>query len=85
MLRIFDKVSGSSLPRVTPTQIICGDCAGDELLPKRTNLTTTGACAVCGGRSFVTAAPLAAALAQHISNKRKDEDIWKTEILHETF
>lgn len=84
-MKIFDKVSGSSLPRATAAEIICGDCAGDELMPLRTKLTTTGACAVCGGRSFVMAAPLAQALARHITNNRKDEEIWKTEILHEKY
>ena len=70
MLNFFlDKISGKSLPRVTHTEIVCGDCGGDELLPKRTNLTTTGACAVCGGRSFVPASPLAQALAQHLLKK----------------
>lgn len=74
MFSIFEKVSSRSLPRVTHTEIVCGDCCGDDLLPKRTNLTTTGACAVCGGRSFVLASPLAQALAQHLlKNKTKIE------------
>jgi hypothetical protein len=74
MIRIFDRISANSLPRITKTEIVCGDCAGSELLPIRTNLTATGACAACGGRSFVTAAPLAQALSRQIQNTRKEEN-----------
>lgn len=75
--KFLNKISSGSLPRTTPTEIICGDCAGDALLPIRTNLTTTGACAVCGGRSFVMASPLARDLAQHLKTIRQENfEIW---------
>ena len=75
MLKIFDTISKHSLPRITKTEIICGDCAGDELLPVRTNLTTTGACAVCGGRSFVIASLICEALSRHLKNQIKERQI----------
>jgi len=40
-------------------QIICGDCAGDGLIPHKTYLTVKGRCDVCGGASFVLASELA--------------------------
>lgn len=53
--------------RVTPreesltmkVQIICGDCAGLERLPRRTFLTRKGLCEQCGGHSFVLASSFA--------------------------
>ena len=41
------------LPRTTPIQIICGDCAGDDDLPVLTSLNTNGRCARCGGGSYM--------------------------------
>jgi hypothetical protein len=53
-------------PRVPVTlvgiQIICGDCAGDEVRPKRTYLDLFGNCSQCGGHSFVLASNVAANL-----------------------
>lgn len=46
------------MPRVTRTEIVCGDCAGDEMLPVRTHVTLNGECDNCGGRSFVLASVL---------------------------
>lgn len=34
---MFNKISPSSMPRILPIKIICGDCAGDEILPVVTN------------------------------------------------
>lgn len=42
-------------------QIICGDCAGLERLPRRTFLTRKGHCEQCGGHSFVLASTIARA------------------------
>ncbi len=42
-------------------QIICGDCAGVERLPKKTFLTRKGECEQCGGHSFVLASAIARA------------------------
>lgn len=66
MLKIFAQISQQSLPVVTPTEIVCGDCAGDELLPIRTKLTGDGRCAVCGGRSYEIASRICEALARHL-------------------
>lgn len=43
---------------VTKTQIVCGDCCGDDSLPRKTFLTPDGRCDCCGGRSYVLAANL---------------------------
>ncbi|MEW6209755.1 MAG: hypothetical protein AB1631_15435 [Acidobacteriota bacterium] len=40
-------------------QIICGDCAGVDPLPKKTYLTRSGECDQCGGHSFVLASTIA--------------------------
>lgn len=73
MIGIFDKVSKQALPRILKTEIVCGDCGGDELLPHRTNLTSDGSCAVCGGRSLVIASTLCEALARHLKNSKNNE------------
>jgi Zn finger protein HypA/HybF involved in hydrogenase expression len=36
-------------------QIICGDCSGNDYLPKKTLLGRDGACAQCGGHSYILA------------------------------
>ena len=36
-------------------QIVCGNCAGDELRPKRTYLDRAGNCSQCGGHSYLLA------------------------------
>ena len=36
-------------------QIICGDCCGDADSPRKTYLDQHGACAQCGGRSYILA------------------------------
>ena len=47
-------------PRVSPRNvtermIICGNCAGDDPLPRKTLLAEDDTCATCGGRSYVLA------------------------------
>ena len=37
-------------------QIICGDCSGEEDLPKKTYLDRYGNCSQCGGHSYILAA-----------------------------
>ncbi len=37
-------------------QIICGDCSGEEGLPKKTYLDSFGNCSQCGGHSYILAA-----------------------------
>ena len=39
----------------TGIQIICGNCAGVDPLPRKTYMTRTGRCAECGSSSFVNA------------------------------
>lgn len=43
---------------ITQTLIVCGNCGGDEPLPRKTFLTADGRCDACGGRSYVLAARL---------------------------
>jgi hypothetical protein len=50
-------------PLVTPRRathhlIICGNCAGDERLPRKTFLAADSTCATCGGRSYVLASTI---------------------------
>jgi hypothetical protein len=44
---------------IVPTvgvQIICGDCAGDGLIPRKTYVDASGKCSECGGKSYILAA-----------------------------
>ena len=50
----------STLPPITSTFIVCGDCAGEGDLPIKTLMRQDGHCATCGGGSFALAADLAA-------------------------
>jgi hypothetical protein len=52
----------SELPRATAVQIVCGDCAGYDVLPRKTFLTRDGRCWDCGGRSYALASRLCASL-----------------------
>jgi hypothetical protein len=53
--------SGSSKPTrvhsilTVGIQIICGDCSGNDYFPRKTFLDRNGACAQCGGRSYILA------------------------------
>jgi hypothetical protein len=40
-------------------QIICGDCAGESLIPQKTYLDRHGVCEHCGGHSYILASALA--------------------------
>ncbi len=51
-------VSDSAAPRITATEIICGDCSGPGLEPRRTLLTKDNRCATCGGQNYTLAAKL---------------------------
>lgn len=48
------------------TRIICGDCAGYELVPRQTWVTSRGVCSGCGGSSFVLAGDLCRVLSDLI-------------------
>lgn len=39
-------------------QIVCGDCSGDGISPRRTYLNRLGNCSECGGHSYVLASCL---------------------------
>jgi hypothetical protein len=39
-------------------QIVCGNCAGDELRPRRTYLDRVGNCSQCGGHSYLLASSM---------------------------
>lgn len=39
----------------SPVQIICGDCAGDAIIPERTFMDRFGRCERCGGSSYMLA------------------------------
>jgi hypothetical protein len=64
----IETISKSSAPRITATQIVCGNCAGDDLLPIRTFVTADGCCSRCGGRSFELASIICGALARYMKN-----------------
>jgi hypothetical protein len=51
-------LSSAAVPRVTSTQIVCGDCAGLGLLPVKTFLTSVYTCSRCDGKSYVLASKL---------------------------
>lgn len=56
------------IPRETPMEIVCGDCAGDGTYPRKTVLMSDGTCADCGGRFFVCAVRLFKMLKRHLSS-----------------
>ncbi len=49
---------------VMRVQIICGDCAGFDPIPRKTYLTRSGECEQCGGHSFVLASTIAVRAAR---------------------
>lgn len=57
------------MPRLTRTEIVCGDCAGLDLLPVRTLKTANDECASCGGRSFELASKVCAKLADYLTER----------------
>jgi hypothetical protein len=40
---------------ITGLMIVCGDCAGEEPLPRKTLLAADGSCSTCGGGSYLLA------------------------------
>jgi hypothetical protein len=69
ILDVLERISNFSMPQILPTEIICGDCCGNDLIPKITNLTSDNRCAVCDGRSFELASQICGALSQHLKGK----------------
>ena len=54
----------------TGIQIICGDCSGEEGLPKKTYLDSFGNCSQCGGHSYILAANRVIYAQQLIATRR---------------
>lgn len=61
-----EPVTRAALPVVTGVQIVCGDCGGFALFPLKTLLTSDGRCSRCGGRNYVLAAKIGAALVRYL-------------------
>jgi len=51
-------VSGRFANSPLTTLIVCGNCAGDAPVPRKTVLAADGTCQKCGGRSYVLASSL---------------------------
>ncbi len=69
MKAALEPVSRASVPHVTSTQIVCGDCAGDATFPVKTLLTSIGTCSRCGGGSYVLAAKISGAIVRHFKKQ----------------
>ena len=61
----------ASLPMIG-IQIVCGNCAGDEIRPRRTYLDRFGNCAQCGGHSYLLASSVC---APHLSGRQDLPDV----------
>lgn len=61
-----------TLPPVTPMEIICGDCVGEDF-PIKTNLRSDGSCAVCGSHSFVCATRYFKVTVRHLLSQKTEE------------
>jgi DnaJ-class molecular chaperone len=68
----LEQISAAAMPRVTRMQIVCGDCGGDGLLPRRTFLTSSGDCDRCGGRSYELASKLCQKLAIQLTKRHEE-------------
>lgn len=55
---VFLKDRSVTPRRITGLQIVCGNCMGDERLPRKTFLAAEGGCATCGGRSYELASTI---------------------------
>ncbi len=64
-----DRLTGDTLPYITVTAIYCLDCAGDELLPLKTFLTSNGRCNKCFGRSYLLATACAPAIKRELQRQ----------------
>lgn len=71
----FPRTKVSEMPRATAVQIVCGDCAGYEVLPRKTFLTREGRCWDCGGRSYALASRLCWSLGQTLMCERIVADV----------
>jgi hypothetical protein len=56
----------AALRSETHVQIVCGNCGGDDLVPRKTLLCEDGRCSHCGGRSYIPAARLEPIIAERI-------------------
>lgn len=71
----FSRKRVFEVPRVTAVQIVCGDCAGHGVLPRKTFLTSEGRCENCGGRSYALASRLCWSLEQTLICDRIVADV----------
>jgi hypothetical protein len=62
----------------TGIQIICGDCSGEEDLPKKTYLDSFGNCSQCGGHSYILAANRVIYAQQLIAMRRLQQQAAST-------
>jgi len=58
-LQIRRQQGRQAFTRSLPVQIVCGDCMGDEMSPRRTFLGMSERCSRCGGNSYILASALA--------------------------
>lgn len=65
----MDFLVETRLPRITVVAIYCLDCAGEELLPRKTFLTGDGRCSKCYGRSYAIAAMWAPAIKTRLQRE----------------
>jgi hypothetical protein len=56
-------------------RIVCGDCAGYDLLPRQTYLTKDNCCSGCGGRSYALAAEVCRNLRRAIAQGVDREEL----------
>lgn len=67
-MKNLETISRPSMPLITATEIVCGDCCGDGPLPFITLATADERCSRCGGRSFVQATTVYRAIARYSMN-----------------
>lgn len=53
----------------SPVQIICGDCSGEGVSPKKTFMDRSGQCDQCGGASYVLASERGLMLRQKMAQR----------------
>ena len=64
-LQIRRQQERRAFTRNLPIQIVCGDCMGDEISPRRTFLGIYERCSHCGGSSYILASALAINMRVH--------------------
>lgn len=67
-------VTKMAVPAVTQTLIVCGDCMGHELFPRKTFLTSAFTCSRCAGRNYALASTLIPALVGHLKRENLSND-----------